>query len=83
MLRRILWSCKSLDKEVAYKSLIPPHLEYACAVWDPYHLKDIHELKMVQRRAARFVCKDYRREDGVVIGLLSKLEWPILQERRA
>ena len=48
----------------------------------PHLLKDIHELEMVQRRAARFVCKDYRREDGVVTGLLFKLEWPILQKRR-
>ena len=35
---------------------------------------------MLQRRAARFVCKDYRREDGVVTGLLSKLEWSTIQE---
>ena len=40
-------------------------------------------MEMVQRRAAHFVCKDYRRENGIVTGLLSKLEWPTLQERRA
>ena len=55
---------------------------WICAVWNPHLLKDIHELEMVQRKATHFVCKGYRREDGVVTGLLSKLEWPTLQERR-
>ena len=37
---------------------------------------------MVQRRAARFVCRDYRREAGVVSSLLEKLGWQTLQECR-
>ena len=37
---------------------------------------------MVQRRAARFVCRDYSRETGVVSSLLEKLGWQTLQERR-
>ena len=37
---------------------------------------------MVQRRAARFVCRDYRRETGVVSSLLEKLGWQTLQEHR-
>ena len=34
-------------------------------------------------RAARFVCKDYRREAGVVSSLLKKLGWQTLQEWEA
>ena len=29
-------------------------LEYAVAVWDPYHLKDTNKMEMVQHRTARF-----------------------------
>ena len=36
---------------------------------------------MVQRKAARFVCKDYRRTTSVTT-LLQQLDWPTLQERR-
>ena len=37
---------------------------------------------MVQRRAARFVKSDYRREPGFVTELLSLLKWQSLAERR-
>ena len=82
LLRRNLWNCKLEVKETAYKCLVRPQLEYACAVWDPYLKNDIYNIEMVQRRAARFVCRDYRRETGVVSSLLEKLGWQTLQERR-
>ena len=82
LLRRNLWNCKLEVKETAYKCLICPQLEYACAVWDPHFKNDIHNIEIVQRRAARFVCRDYRREVGVVSSLLEKLVWQTLQERR-
>ena len=81
LLRRNLWNCKSEVKETAYKGLVRPLLEYACAIWDP-HLKNyIYNIEMVQRRAVRFVCRDYRRKAGVVSSLLEKLGWQTLQER--
>ena len=37
---------------------------------------------MVQRRAARFITKNYSRSDGTVTQILNELNWSSLQERR-
>ena len=37
---------------------------------------------MVQRRAARFVSNNYKKSEGTVTDLLSKLNWQSLGERR-
>ena len=54
-IRRNLYSCPQDLKSTAYPTLVRPHL-----VWDPYtqELKD--QIERVQRRSARFVCKDYK-----------------------
>ena len=52
LLRRNLWNCKSEVKDTAYKYLVRPQLEYACAVWDPHLKNDSYNIEMVQRRAA-------------------------------
>jgi len=71
-------------------SLVCPHLEYAASAWDPYiqyntiqynTAKDIQQLERVQRRAARFVKKDYRHTTPVT-GLLDELGWLPFFERR-
>ena len=40
---------------ILYTTLIRPHLDYACVVWNPYQSGDIRILEQVQRRATR-VC---------------------------
>ena len=79
--RRNIYHCSSEAKSLAYLSLVRPHLEYASSAWDPHLEKDIHRLEMVQRRAARFVRRDYRRTTSVT-HLLAELQWPLLSERR-
>ena len=70
--------------ELSYKQFILPVLEYAVAVWDPYHLKDTNKMEMVQHRAARFVLnRPWRRNVQYRISeMLESLKWPTLEQRR-
>ena len=81
LLRRNLYSCSPFDKETAYKSLVRPSLEYCSSIWDPYHQEYRHKLELVQRRAARFVCKDLRCQSHIT-DMLRDLNWKTLEDRR-
>ena len=81
LLRRNLYSCSPIVKETAYKSLVRPRLEYCSSIWDPYHQEYKNKLESVQRRAARFVCKDFRRQSHVS-DMLRYLNWKTLEDRR-
>ena len=61
--------------------MVRPVLEYAACAWDPYHADHITRLEAVQRKAARFVTKQHRRDTSVT-QLLEHLQWRSLQERR-
>ena len=80
--RRNLSKCPKIIKDQAYKSLVPPHLEYSSAVWDPYRQCHIDKIEMVQRKAARFVTNTYSREPGTVTNILQSLCWPTLETCR-
>ena len=56
-------------------------MEYACIIWDPVTQKNLRELEMVQRRAARFATVDYRTTSSVT-RMLDALQWTELQQRR-
>ena len=47
-------------KSTAFKTLVRPQLEYAPTVWSPYTDQAINKLESVQRRAARWVTRDYQ-----------------------
>lgn len=57
-------------------------MEFASIIWDPHMATNIHNLEMVQRRAARFVTGDFHRTSRVTT-MLQQLQWPTLQERRS
>ncbi|CAH1266560.1 Hypp3419 [Branchiostoma lanceolatum] len=78
-LSRNLRFCPRQVRETAYFSLVRSSMEYAAVVWDPFRQKDIDALEMVNRRAARFVTSNYRRQDVSVTALLRDLKWPSLQ----
>lgn len=82
MLRRNLKPCSPHIKDIAYKTLVRPQLEYCSVIWDPYERSDILSLEKVQRRAARLVTRDYNRESSVT-NMISTNGWQSLEERRA
>ena len=81
-LRRNLSSCPQDVKEAAYKTLVRPILEYGSTVWDPQCNGLNDELESVQKRAARFVTRNYSYETGSMTGILEELKWETLQKRR-
>ena len=73
VLRRNLKNCPRNLKDLAYKSILRPKLEYASSVWVPYTAENINKLEEVQRRSARFVCNKYSRKESVT-SMLDDLE---------
>jgi len=80
-IRRNIYNCPPEAKSLAYTALVRPQLEYAAAAWDPYLVGDIQQIEKIQRRAARFACRDYRNTTSVT-SLLDHLHWPSLSSRR-
>ena len=68
-------------KEKLYNSLVRPHVEYASAVWSPHEVKPIHQLEMVQRRAAGWTLNRHHNTSSVK-GMLEDLQWRTLEQRR-
>ena len=54
--RNLAFAHKS-TKEVAYKTLVLPKLEYAAPIWSPYSNLRINQVEKVQRTAARWNCR--------------------------
>ena len=76
------FSCPQDVKEAAYLSMVRSILEYGSTVWDPHCNSLNDELENVQKRAARFVTRNYCYETGSMTGILEELKWVTLQKRR-
>ena len=63
-------------REAAYKGLVRPILEFGSSVWYPHYEGLIDDLENVQKRAARFVTRNYMTD------ILKKIKWESLQKRR-
>ena len=80
-IRRNIYRCPADSKSLAFTSLVRPLLEYASGAWDPHTAKNVNSLEMIQRRAARFVKRDYRRTTSAS-SLIDGLGWSTLSGRR-
>ena len=68
-------------REMAYKTLVRPLVEYSSSVWSPYTQSNIHKIEMVQRRAARWTLDNYSKQASV-IEMLNHLGWRSLEQGR-
>ena len=80
-MRRNFWNCPREIKEITYKTIVRPKLEYASAAWDPYLKKDIAKVEKVQRKAARFCTGNYK-QTASVMDMIKELDWDTLELRR-
>ena len=58
------WNLQIHQKHItanACETLVRPQIEYASTKWDPFTQENQNKIEMVQRRAARFACNNYRR----------------------
>ena len=58
-------------KEVAYKTLVCPKLEYAAPIWHPYHETEIGQVEKVQKTAARWTCRRWRNTKFFTLSKIS------------
>ena len=80
-LRRNTKGCTKPVKDLTYKAMVRPTMEYSSTVWDPQ--THITTLEQVQRRAARYVCNDYHsRTPGCVTKMIYDLNWESLEVTR-
>ena len=79
--KRNVQTTSRATKELAYKALVRPQMEYGAVIWDPtqQNLKD--ELEKVQRRAARYVMNIYLQTSSVT-QMLHQLQWETLKTKK-
>ena len=75
---RILAFAPRSTKEVAYKTLVRPKLEYAAPIWSPHSKLQINHFEKVQRTAACWTCRRWQNMSSVG-EILDELEWPSLE----
>ena len=80
-LRRNLALAPRHTKEVAYKTLVRPQLEYAALIWHPYNETETKNVEKVQKTAARCTCRRWHNKSSVD-DILDELEWPSLEDHR-
>ena len=80
-LRRNLAFAPLCTKEVEYKILVRPKLEYAAPIWSPHSKLQINQIENVQRTAACWTCRRWRNTSSVG-KMLDELEWPSLEALR-
>ena len=81
LLRRNLSFAPSKTRAMAYKTIVRPQVEYASPIWNPHNKSSIQRLEKVQRTAARWICRKWRKNSQVG-EMLDDLELDTLEHRR-
>ena len=79
LLRRNIKVASTYVKDLAYRALIRPKLEYTSVVWSPWQQFLVDNIEKVQRRSARYVLNDYR-SDSSVTAMINHLNWESLED---
>ena len=82
-LERNFYRCPPHVKVKCFNALVRPILEYGCVAWDPYKKYQIDQLEKINKRAARFVTGNHKREHGNTEINMTNLGWSPLSERRS
>ena len=67
-------------REMAYKTLVRPVVEYSSSVWSPYTKSNVNKFEMIQRRVARWTSNNYSPYASVT-EMLQSLGWRSLEQR--
>ena len=78
----VRWSVTKEAKEVAYKTLVQPQIEYGACITDLHTQQLIIKLERVQCQAVRWVAGNYQRMASVT-EMQTKLGWETLEVRRS
>ncbi len=81
LLQRNIKLAPTKTKELLYKSLVRPQLEYASTVWSPWQNTLINSVEKIQCRAACYVTNNYNPYSSGT-QLLTALNWEPLEVRR-
>ena len=68
-------------REMAYKALVYPLVEYSFSVWSPNTDKYIGKIEMIHRKAARWTLDNFHTQASVT-EMLTQLGWRSLEQRR-
>ena len=80
-IRRNLALAPRNTKEVAYKTLVRPQLEYVAHIWHPYSETQTAKVDKRQRTAVRWTCRRLRNTSSVD-DMIDEFEWSPLESRR-
>lgn len=78
--RRLFTSCSPTSTLQLYRSLVRPHLEYACQVWSPHTAKAIGNLEGVQKFALKMVTRSWSSDYDTLLRSTGNI--PTLARRR-
>ena len=81
LVRRNIKTPSTNIRDLAYKALVRPKLEYASIVWSPWQNYLTDAIEKVQRQAARYVYNDYQL-DSSVTSMIHNLNWEPLEMRQ-